>query len=301
MRAWLARAGAAASLAMDRPGLWPAGALAWVAYLGWLPLPAVILGSPTTADVAFLGAELYGASSYPWNVLLLSAALALLLISAVLAAALGQATLLRAVRGASVSGSSVSHDAGAIFSLTVAASLPLLVSMALLVWQLVAVAPLEFTRPDAGATLGWRLAARLAPWLALSAVALLVVQSAGAAITRRAVGREALGPMAAIRAGLADLVAAFPSRACVAIGTLLADVVLLAVSIAVLRVLWAPIGALLAGGALLVPESLGLVAAFVAIWLALTLAAGAQQLFVAAWWSLELERDGYHRAVPDPA
>jgi len=55
-----------------------------------------------------------------------------------------------------------------------------------------------------------------------------------------------------------------------------------------LRVLWGPIGADLAGGQLISPQALLLLVGFVAVWFAVILAFGALHVWISAWWSLEL-------------
>ena len=49
MHAWLARAGIAARLAADHGELWVPAALAWVAFLGWLPFVLAVARPPTRA------------------------------------------------------------------------------------------------------------------------------------------------------------------------------------------------------------------------------------------------------------
>ena len=58
MGGWLRRALYAAQLAGDRADLWPAGALAWLAFLGWLPF-MVVVARPDPNDLAFLGVSIY--------------------------------------------------------------------------------------------------------------------------------------------------------------------------------------------------------------------------------------------------
>jgi membrane protein implicated in regulation of membrane protease activity len=63
-------------------------------------------------------------------------------------------------------------------------------------------------------------------------------------------------------------------------------------SFALLRILWTPIGAAIDGGRLATPDTLLLLLGFVAIWLALLLAAGAVHVAMSAWWAMELARGG---------
>jgi hypothetical protein len=73
---------------------------------------------------------------------------------------------------------------------------------------------------------------------------------------------------------------------------MLLDLISALVSLALLRALWGPIGAALDGGRLATPDTLLLLLGFVAIWLALLLAAGAVHVAISAWWAMELARGG---------
>ena len=77
-----------------------------------------------------------------------------------------------------------------------------------------------------------------------------------------------------------------------AFGGLLLDVLVLVVTIALLSVLWMPIGSALDGGRLATPETLLLLLGFVAIWLGLLLVAGAVHVAISAWWAIEQARHG---------
>ena len=66
MPGWLARAGEALRIGADRADLWPAGTLAWLAYVGWLPLLLVI--APVDADaIEAFGVSVYLSQSFPLN------------------------------------------------------------------------------------------------------------------------------------------------------------------------------------------------------------------------------------------
>ena len=73
MTAWLRRGAAAAATVSERSDLWPAGALAALAYLGWLPL-LLAIAPPTPGDVADLAVTLYSSGSFPANVIALTVA-----------------------------------------------------------------------------------------------------------------------------------------------------------------------------------------------------------------------------------
>jgi hypothetical protein len=72
----------------------------------------------------------------------------------------------------------------------------------------------------------------------------------------------------------------------------LVDAAVLALQIALLGVLWEPIGVGLRDGRLASPDTLLLLLGFVAIWLGLLLAAGALHAAASAWWTLELRETG---------
>ncbi len=72
---------------------------------------------------------------------------------------------------------------------------------------------------------------------------------------------------------------------------MLVDLATLAISVAVLRVLWVPIETDVAGGRLLSPGTMALLLGFVTIWLALVLAAGAARTWLSTWWSMEMSSE----------
>ncbi|HET6379760.1 MAG TPA: hypothetical protein VFH63_01830, partial [candidate division Zixibacteria bacterium] len=85
----------AVQLAGDRADLWPAGALAWLAYLGWLPL-LLVVADPDPADLQPLGVSLYSSSSFPANVVALAAAATGVVILMALVASAAELALQRA-------------------------------------------------------------------------------------------------------------------------------------------------------------------------------------------------------------
>jgi hypothetical protein len=292
---WLARAAAAAQRAGERPDLWLFGALAWLPVVGWLPLIVAVARPVSIADLAFLGAELYGSGSYPWNVLLLSLAGAVGVITACLLAAAGQTGVLRGLADGADERSDArpwSLDLATAFGWSVMASLPLALALAVTGLGFVAIAPDEFTAPASSGPLALRLVLRLAPFLLLTGAALLVSLGIGAAGIRRMLGgpNESIG--SALRGALRFLLR-HPARL---LGSALAvaavNGAVLAGELALLRVLYAPIGGDLDAGGLLMPGTIGLLLAFVAIWLTLLLAGGALHTWSSAWWNAELSRDG---------
>src|SRR6266568_1168451 len=68
----ISSARASVQLIADRSDLWVPGALATLAFLGWLPL-VLALAAPTAGDVAFFATSLVTASNFPLNVVLLGA------------------------------------------------------------------------------------------------------------------------------------------------------------------------------------------------------------------------------------
>jgi hypothetical protein len=284
---WLRNAAAAAGMAADRPGLWPAAALGSLAYLAWLPLVLTVAPLPRASDLAFLGARLLGSGAFPWNILLLAMLATLAVLVACLLAALAEAALLRAA-GLGTPHRSLARETEAAFSVLLIAALPAVAVAAALVSGIAAVAPAEFGAPDIGGPLLLRIVRHLIPLLVALAVLTLVGQAYGAAALRRAVGPGALPVGAALRRGLRDVAARPLRRLGLALASMVTDLLALALATALLAVLWAPIRAELAAGHLLSPRASLLLLGFVAVWLALVLAFGALHAWVSAWWSLEV-------------
>lgn len=287
---WMVRAGLAARLAGNRPDLWIPGAVSALAYLAWLPLLAVVAGPPRTSDFAFVGARLFSSSAYPWNVLLLAAAIALLVLAAFLTAALGEAALLRSLRH-DEDQRSLAHDTGVIFTVILLASLPAAVAVAALVAGIAAVAPAEFGAPDLGGTLVERILGSLAPFVLVLAATVLLGQAVGASAIRRAVGSGSQQIGTAMLGALRDVLRHPTRRLGLALAGTLGELLALGLTFMLLGVLWEPLAEDLAAGWLLTPASLSLLAGFVAIWLALVLIAGALHAWVSAWWSAEVAPD----------
>ncbi|MDP9250875.1 MAG: hypothetical protein M3O78_05855 [Chloroflexota bacterium] len=284
---WLGRAAQAGRLAADRAELWIPGAIGSLAYIAWLPLVLVVASVPRVSDITFLGADLYSSPLYPLNVLLLALLLALLVVIACALAALSEAFLLRAL-GDAQPARSLGNDAGVILSILLVAGLPAAVALGAASLQLAATAPAVFTSPDIGGPLVVRVIVELAPFLLALAVALLVGQAWGAASIRRALGQPALTVRSALLAGLRDLVARPARRIGLSVVATLTDLIGAGLAFVLLRVLWNPIQRDLAGKQPFSLGSLPLLVGFVAIWLALVLAAGLLHAWVSAWWSLEL-------------
>jgi hypothetical protein len=284
-RGWVGDAVAAANVAGARADLWLPGSLSALGYLAWIPLLVTVAGLPSESDLSFAGVRLFSSGSFPLNVLLLASLAGLVVLVACLVAALGEAVVLRASgRGTD---RSLAHDTEVAFGIILIASLPALAALVAIGFGIAAVAPAEFGAPNTGTPAVLRVAMRLLPLLLLLVAMVVVGQAFGAASVRRALSDgDLLGT--ALRGGLADVVRDPLRRLGIAAVGTLADVVAIVFALALLRILWAPIGTDLAGGQLVSPQALLLLTGFVAIWLALVLFWGALRAWTATWWSLEL-------------
>jgi hypothetical protein len=295
---WLRNASVAARLAADRGDLWLPGALGALTYLAWLPLVVTVAPAPRTSDLAFLGAGLISSELFPLNVLLVAVLAALGVLVACLLAALAEASLLRAT-GLGTPDRSMARELEAALSVMLIAVLPAVAAGAALISGVAAVAPAEFGTPNLGVPLALRIALRLAPLLAAFALLAWLGQAFGAVALRRVVGPRAQPVGEAVNWALRDLVHQPVRRLGLALTSFLADLLAVILAVALLRVLWAPIGAELAGGRLVRPASLLLLVGFVAIWLAVILAFGALHVWFSTWWSLEVGALG-NEAAPEP-
>lgn len=284
---FLAGAATAGRVAADRAELWLPGALGAVGYLAWLPLLLTVAVPPRASDLAFLGADFFSSGLFPLNVLLVATLGTLAVLVGCVIAAFAEAVLLRAA-GRGTPNRSLVVEMEAILSVMLVAVLPAIAAAAAVASATAAVAPTEFMAPDTGAPFMWRVAGRVLPLVVALAVLIVVGQAFGAVAIRRAAGPAAIPVSAALRAGLRDLVRRPVRRLGLASASFAADLLALALSVALLRVLWAPIQAEIAGGQLLSPQALLLLVGFVAIWLVLVMAFGALHAWVSAWWSLEL-------------
>ena len=284
---WLRHAVAAARLVADRGDLWLPGALGALTYLAWLPLVLTVAVPPRTSDIAFLGASLFSSNIFPLNVILIAVLAALGLLVACLVAAFAEASLLRGM-GLGTPDRSMARELEVIFSVMLVAVLPAVAVAAAMISLVAAIAPDEFGAPDLGLPLALRVALRLAVPLGALGLVTWLGQAFGAVAIRKAVGRDAVPLGAAVMAALGDLWRNPVRRLGLALTSFLLDLLAVALAVAVLRVLWAPIAADLAGGQLVSPSALLLLVGFVAIWLAVTMAFGALHAWVSAWWSLEL-------------
>ncbi|HET7082924.1 MAG TPA: hypothetical protein VFJ00_04360 [Candidatus Limnocylindria bacterium] len=293
---WLRNAGTAARVAADRGDLWLPGTLGAFSYVAWLPLVLTVAAGPRTSDLAFLGASLFTSALFPFNLLLIAVLAALGILVACLLAAFAEASLLRAA-GLGTPGRSMTRELEATFSVMLVAVLPAVAVAAALISGAAAVAPAEFGAPDLGVPLALRIVLRLLPLLAGLALLALLGQAYGAVAIRKAVGPGALPVGDALRAALRDLIQHPGRRLGLGLSAFIADLLAFALALALLRVLWAPIAAELAGGQLVSPSALLLLLGFVAVWLTVSLAFGALHVWVSTWWSLEL---GANREAGSP-
>ena len=288
---WLRSAALAARVAADRGDLWLPGTLGALTYLAWLPLVVTVATIPRTSDLAFFGAGLLSSELFPLNVLLIAVLGALGILLACLLAALAEASLLRAA-GLGTPGRSMTQELEMALSVMLVAVLPAVAVGAALVSALAAVAPAEFGAPDLGVPLVLRIALRLAPLLAALVLFAWLGQAFGAVALRRVIGPGALRLGPALRAALLDVAGHPLRRLGLALSSFLADLLGVALAVALLRVVWAPIGVELAAGQLVSPPALILLVGFVAIWLAVIFGFGALHVWVSTWWSLEIGTPG---------
>ena len=288
---WLRSAGLAARVAADRGDLWLPGTLGALTYLAWLPLVVTVAAVPRTSDLAFLGAGLLSSELFPLNVLLIAALGALGILLACLLAAVAEAALLRAA-GLGTPGRSMTQELEMALSVMLVAVLPAVAIGAALISALAAVAPAEFGAPDLGVPLVLRISLRVAPLLAALVLVAWLAQAFGAVALRRVIGPNALPLGRAMRAALSDMAHHPLRRLALALSSFLADLLAVALAVALLRIVWAPIGVELADGQLITPAALLLLVGFVAIWLAVILGFGALHVWVSTWWSLEIGTPG---------
>ncbi len=293
MHAWLARAGVAARLAADHGELWVPAALAWVAFLGWLPFLLAVARPPDEGDLTVFGAGLATSGDWPANAIRLGAGLLLLALIANALVAIGEAGLLRLLDGrpAEQSGAALLAAARRLWIAQLTGSLPAVAALLALLTAGIAAAVGELQSPDIGGSAWMRVAVRVAPFGVALLVAVVAGQAFVAAAGRR-LPRDGIARSGHPLAGaLRDLAHRPVARLGVALASLALQLAYLIVSLLLLRVLWAPIGEALADGRATTSAAPLLLVGFVAIWLCLVLVGGALHAFVAAWWSLELAAD----------
>lgn len=287
MRDWLRMGGSAAAVAARRGDLWPAGALAEIVTLAWVPLALAVVSIPSLSVLTFAGVEFATAASLPVRIgALASIALGLLLLARLIAA-FGEAAVLRAWvrRSETYRPSAVAADAGAIVVVEAVAFLPAMVATAFLLVVAAGEAPRVWQRPDIGGVdaVG-RLGTALAPELVLLLAMLILGHVCAAAGRAVLIGGVPTGPLDLVRAAWRVTRA----HAAAAIGLGLAGLALRAaffVAAAVLlRLLWQPLAARVTGGDVWAPATLPLLLGFVFAWLCLVAASGVLHVWLSRWW-----------------
>lgn len=293
MRAWLRSGAHAAQLASDRSDLWPSGALAWLAYAGWIPL-LLVVARPDPDDLAFIGVSIYSSSAFPANAIALGIAAVAAFGALCGVAGTAEAALLSTATASASTPARAPFPRASLtaFAIVVVSSLPATAALAALLMGVAAVAPIEFQSPDIATPILVRIAGELWPFLAVALVALVVGQAFGGIALHRAQAAAEAPLTSVLAASWRDLASRPLRRLGVAAVGLLLDAATLLLTSALLRVLWAPIGSGLDAGRLASPETILLLLGFVAIWLALLLVSGALHVGVSAWWALELATDG---------
>jgi hypothetical protein len=240
-------------------------------------------------DVADLAVKLASSGSFPLNVVALSAAAVSGIMILCLLAALGEVAVLRSLPGGAAEHASERRELPTLMALAVVllATLPVLAAAAWLAVSAAEVAPAVYGEPGPAATVPARLAARLIPQLAVLGVVAFAAQVIGGLALRHVLLAQGGGPAHAIAGAVRRVVRQPLSWLGVAAAGWIKDALLLVVTLALLQVLWGPIGESLGPGLLGSPQALVLLVGFVAIWLSLLLAGGALHAFISAWWLAE--------------
>jgi hypothetical protein len=291
MGSWLRHACTSVGVAAHREDLWLPGALAWLVYLGWLPLVVTVVPLPDDGDLAFLAARLVPTAGIPLALILLALALTAGCVLLGLAGAAAEVALQRGLAGGGPDGAGDggwARSALTAFTIFLVASAPVALVAFGLGSGIAAIAPVEYQSADVDTPVLLRVVLAALPWEVALVAALIVGQAIGAAALQRALPPGGTPIGAALGAGVRDLARQPARRLGSALTMTLADAVVLVISLSLLGVLWAPIRSDLEAGRLGNPASVLLLVGFVAIWLALLLASGALHAAGSAWWRLEL-------------
>lgn len=278
MRSWARAALASALDVSDRPLLWLPGGLAWVVTAGWVALVAGVARPPTQAELTFLGARFYTSGAWPWN-LLVVLAVALLVVGAGLAlASLAEVALQRRERWEP-------RDVRRVLAVTLVCVAPFALAAAMVTVGAAAVAPAEFNAPGEGARPMIRIAFRIWPLLAGTALIGMACGAWHAAATRTVLaGRSVVDGLFRAPARLARHPLASVLQAVAVFVLRVASIVVAAV---LLRVLWTPIEGRIARAGFDLAIA-ALLVGFVAIWLCLVLGGGALHAWGSATWTAVL-------------
>ena len=307
MPGWLRRGGKAFGIAADRADLWAAGALAWLAFIGWVPL-LLTVAPPDAEGIEAFGVSFYLSQLYPWNLLLLAAGLVVIFMVLCLIAAAAEVAIEQSADPAAAS-PPAGRATGAAFGILLLAAVPVVAAAGLVATGIVNVAPAEYLSADLATPVLLRIALRLLPQLAVVLVALLAMQTLAGAALRASFAQPGRSTAAAFRGALRNLRHPLPALGVATVGLLL-DAAAFALNVVVLHLLWAPIALGLGDGLGTRPQTLLLLLGFVAVWLGLLLAAGALHVAVSAWWAMEAgsgarasgatDRHGTARGAPGP-
>ena len=278
MRRWREAVVVSTRLVSDRPELWLPGALAWMASVGWIPFIVAVARPPSVAELTFLGARIVSSGSWPWNAVLIGAAIVAIGVLAFMLNAIANTTLIALLGGRPASGS----DAARVLSVNLVTAIPAALAVLVILLATVVIAPREFNAPDPAGGPVLRTFVRLTPYLVL----LALTTAAGGALAAVA-GRLAIhsreGISRALRSAPAMTLDAAPALH--AIAAFAIQLVFVGFATLLLVVLWAPIGSRLAGSDEIEIGIGLLLVGFVAIWLCLVLAGGALHAWSAATWS----------------
>jgi hypothetical protein len=284
MRSTVTHGMTAARVAAERSELWLPGALSWLAFLGWLPLVAIVPGPPDEAGLAFFGAGLVTSSAWPLNAVLLGLGLVVVVMVGFALGALGEAAL--RIELAPSPSRGLWPLVRRLVAVRLLAAGPAAVGIVALLLGLAAVAPGEFRSPDIGGSLAIRILRAVAPLLVAAIVLLVASQALSAAGERTgSTSGTAFERLVAGIRRLRDRPAAALSVVLATFGVRLAYLIGAAI---LLSVLWSPIGAVLDAGFGLDAGTALLLVGFVAVWLCLVLGGGAMQVWASIWWTLEL-------------
>lgn len=273
MRTWTTAAFDSVTAVSDQPMRWLPGALAWVVSVGWIVLVIGVARPPTMAELTFFGARFYTSGAWPWNLVGVIAAIALVAVIGLILSALAEATL---IRGRAPSG----RDVRRAFAVSLVCLAPVAAALGLVGVGIAAVAPAEVNAP--GSEPIARIIMRVLPLLLATLLVIVACGAWHAAALRSALAGESVAaslaraPTALARGGTATLVhllAAFVLR-----------MLLVAAGVMMLRVLWAPIEQRLALDGVGVAVAF-LLLGFVAIWLCIVLLGGALHAWASATWT----------------
>jgi hypothetical protein len=269
MRGWLVRGVDAARLATNRSDLWLPGAVVAFAGAGWVVLLVTVAPPLGTGDAASFGLRLAASPWWPWNVVILVAAVFSGLLTLLVGIAFGEVAMLLALADPA---GPLPRTVPRAMAVLLGAALPVLAGVLLILWR---VGP---ALVDAIA--GQRLLAVAWPFVVLIGVIAVVAQAFGATGLRLP-GRSTLQ---AIRQRGGRLVL----QAVATFAAFLAGQLLTA---AILSLLWQPLAARLADGGPAQLTTALLLLGFVWIWLVLVVLAGIGQAWTSAWWSAELAEE----------